>query len=162
FGSSSRIWESPAPGAAILAFSLEPFPMTEPMNVTHVVLSLDVGGAERNVVNQVREGRALGQNVSIVCLERPGTLAPRVEQMGSQVICLNKRAGLQLSLIGSLRATLGRLRSRIVHSHQAATMFYSAAAVFGTSARLVHTQHGREPFATRRKTRWLGKLGGMR
>src|SRR3954468_19659647 len=81
-----------------------------PMRVTHVVLSLDVGGLERNVVNQVREGQALGQRVSVVCLERRGVLAPRVEELGGTVVTLDKRPGIRLSLIGKLAAAFRLLR----------------------------------------------------
>src|SRR5271157_5812987 len=42
---------------------------TTRLRVAHVVLSLNVGGLERNVINQVREGQALGQAVSVICLE---------------------------------------------------------------------------------------------
>jgi hypothetical protein len=34
---------------------------SEPLRVTHVALSLDVGRLERNIVNQVPEGHGLGQ-----------------------------------------------------------------------------------------------------
>jgi sugar transferase (PEP-CTERM/EpsH1 system associated) len=123
------------------------------------VLTLDVGGLERNVVNQVREGQRLGQRVSIVCLERPGTLAPQVEAMGERVIALDKRPGLRPKLIAQLVRAFRELRPDVVHTHQLATLLYGGAA-----ARLVrvpvvlHTEHGREPYRTRRKTRMLARL----
>ena len=42
--------------------------MTMPsgLHVAHVTLALDVGGLERNIVNQVREAAATGQRVSIM------------------------------------------------------------------------------------------------
>ena len=49
-----------------------------PLHVVHVVLSMTIGGLERNVLNQVREGQKLGQRVSLVCLDEPGLLAPQV------------------------------------------------------------------------------------
>jgi sugar transferase (PEP-CTERM/EpsH1 system associated) len=133
--------------------------MPELLNVTHVVLSLDVGGLERNVVNQVREGQALGQRVSVVCLERPGVLAPRVEALGGEVVCLDKRPGLRLSLIGKLGRVFRRLRPDIVHTHQIPTLFYSgpAARCLGR-ARVVHTEHGLPAFESSVRARWLGRL----
>src|SRR5437016_6061069 len=77
-----------------------------PMAVAHVVLSMDVGGAERNVLNQVREGRKLGQDVSIVCLERPGTLAPAAEALGARVVCLDKPPGVRLGTALRFRRAL--------------------------------------------------------
>jgi glycosyltransferase involved in cell wall biosynthesis len=133
------------------------------LHVVHVVLSLDVGGSERNVINQVREGHALGQRVSVVCLERPGVLAPRVEALGGTLVCLNKRPGVQLGLFGQLRAVLNDLRADVVHSHQVGTLFYAGLATAGLQrARMVHTAHGREHYADRARTRLLGRLGGAR
>jgi sugar transferase (PEP-CTERM/EpsH1 system associated) len=131
------------------------------LHVVHVVLSLDVGGLERNVVNQVRQGQKLGQRVSIVCLERPGTLAPQVEGLGATLVSLHKRPGLRPGVVLSMRRALRGLAPDVVHTHQLATLLYGGAA-----ARLmrvpvvVHTEHGREPYAARRKTRLLGRLAG--
>jgi glycosyltransferase involved in cell wall biosynthesis len=130
------------------------------LNVTHVVLSLDVGGLERNVLNQVRQGRPLGQRVSIVCLERPGVLAEQVEESGGQVVCLHKPPGLRLGLIGRLAAAFRRLRPAVVHTHQIASLFYSGpAARLARVPVLVHTEHGVEQYGRLRK-RWLGRLAG--
>jgi sugar transferase (PEP-CTERM/EpsH1 system associated) len=129
--------------------------------VVHVVLSLDVGGLERNVVNQVREGQKLGQTVSVVCLERPGTLASQVLALGAAVISLDKRAGLRPGIILRMRRALAALRPDVVHTHQLATLLYGgmAARTLGVPV-VLHTEHGREPYATRRKTRLLGRLAG--
>jgi glycosyltransferase involved in cell wall biosynthesis len=136
--------------------------MRGPLKVAHVVLSLDVGGLERNVVNQVREGRALGQSVSVVCLERPGVLAPRVEALGGRVVCLDKRPGVRLSLFGKLRSLLRADRPDVLHTHQIPTLFYAGlAARLAGRVRVVHTEHGLPLFAGRARTRWLGRLAGV-
>ena len=131
------------------------------LHVVHVVLSLDVGGLERNVVNQVREGQKLGQRVSVVCLERPGTLAEQVRALGGKVVSLDKRAGLRPGLVLRMRRVLAALRPDVVHTHQLATLLYGgmAARTLGVPV-VLHTEHGREPYATRRKTRILGRLAG--
>lgn len=132
------------------------------LRVVHIVLSLDVGGLERNVINQVREGRALGQTVWVICLERPGVLASRVEDLGGYVECLNKRPGVRLGLIVKLRSVLREIRPDIIHTHQISTLFYAGlAARLLRRARIVHTEHGLPHFATRSKTRWLGRLSGL-
>lgn len=132
------------------------------LHVTHVVLSLDVGGLERNVVNQVREGRALGQRASVVCLERRGLLAPRVEELGGIVLCLDKRPGIRMSVIPKLAKVFRSLRPDVVHTHQIPTLFYAgpAARRYGRIP-VVHTEHGLPRFAQQRKTRWLGRLSGL-
>jgi glycosyltransferase involved in cell wall biosynthesis len=37
-------------------------------------------------------------------------------------------------------------------------LFYTGLAMLGMRARVVHTEHGREPYATRRRTAWLGRI----
>jgi glycosyltransferase involved in cell wall biosynthesis len=133
--------------------------MSEPLRVTHVTLSLDVGGLERNIANQVREGRRLGQEVSVICLERPGTLASQVEALGAPVICLHKRPGLRPGLVEPMRRALSRLRPHVAHTHQIASLLYTGLAAGGAGVPLVvHTEHGKERYAERIRTRWLGRL----
>jgi sugar transferase (PEP-CTERM/EpsH1 system associated) len=132
-----------------------------PLHVTHVVLSLDVGGLERNVINQVHEGQKLGQRVSIVCVERPGALAHRVAAMGATLVSLDKRAGLRPIIVRRVMRALEVLRPQVVHTHQLATLLYG-----GVAARLlriplvVHTEHGQEQYASRLRTRMLGRIAG--
>jgi glycosyltransferase involved in cell wall biosynthesis len=135
----------------------------DPLSVVHVVISMDVGGMERNVLNQVREGRRLGEEVSIVCLERRGTLAAAAEAMGARVVCLNKPPGVPPGMILRMRAALRDVRAAVVHSHQLSTMFYSGlAASLLPGVCLVHTAHGRDAYARPKRACWLGRLGGVR
>lgn len=135
--------------------------MTEQLHVVHVVLSLDVGGLERNVINQIREGEKLGQRVSVVCVERPGILAPKAESLGARVICLEKRPGFRLGVIGRMRTALRALAPDVVHTHQIGPLFYTGPAAVGLGIPLiVHTEHGKVDYAGRRRMRWLGRLAG--
>ena len=133
--------------------------VSERLNVTHVVLSLDVGGLERNVVNQIREGEKLGQRVSIVCIERPGTLAAKAESLGARLVSLDKRPGLRPRIIARLRASFRELRPDVVHTHQIGPLLYTGPAIRSLRIPLlVHTEHGKANY-DRLKTRWLGRLG---
>src|SRR5271157_2593144 len=127
------------------------------MHVAHVVLSLDVGGLERNVINQVREGQALGQSASVICLEEPGMLAGKVEALGGQLFSLRKPPGIRLSVLRGLRAILRDLDPDIVHTHQIGTLIYAGPAVASLGrvrTRVVHTEHGREPYTNSPRRRW--------
>ena len=134
------------------------------MRVAHVVLSLDVGGLERNVINQVREGQALGQEVSVVCATQPGILASQVEGLGGRLFCLDKHPGIKLNTIGRIRNLFRALNPDIVHTHQIGTLFYAGPAVASLGrvrTRVVHTEHGREPYALSARRRWLGRVAGL-
>lgn len=129
-----------------------------PLRVAHVVLSLDVGGLERVVVDLVREGRRRGQEPAVVCLERPGTLAPQVEAAGACVECVDKHPGLRLDTVYRLRGVLSRLKAEVIHTHQIGALCYASLASRGGLAPvLVHTEHGRR-CSEQFRTRLLGQL----
>jgi glycosyltransferase involved in cell wall biosynthesis len=135
--------------------------MSKNLHIVHVMLSLDVGGLERNVLNQVRQGPRLGQRITIICLERPGTMAEQVRSAGAKVICLDKKPGIRLGLIRRLAAVFEELAADVVHTHQIATLFYSGPAAKLAGVRLVvHTEHGKEKYAQRFQTRMLGRIAG--
>jgi glycosyltransferase involved in cell wall biosynthesis len=117
--------------------------VADPLHVTHAVLSLDTGGLERVVVDLVRQGCRMGQRVSVVCLERPGTLAPQAEALGARVVCLDKRPGLRLRAQARAAATIRDLRPDVLHTHQVGALLYAgrAARTAGVPV-VVHTEHG--------------------
>jgi glycosyltransferase involved in cell wall biosynthesis len=132
--------------------------MAASLKVVHVVLSLDCGGLERIVLDLVREGRNFGQRVAVVCLERPGTLAPHVEAAGAQVFCVHKQPGIRMKVIGQLKSVLSELRPDIVHTHQIPVLFYAGRAARRVGVPVVvHTQHGKLP-SLRLRTRLMSRL----
>jgi glycosyltransferase involved in cell wall biosynthesis len=129
------------------------------LKVTHVVLSLDVGGMERNVLNQIRQGQRLGQQVSILCIEQPGEMAARAEAMGARVVCVHKRPGVRPGIIIPIRAALRNLQPDVVHTHQIGPLFYTGLATRALRVPLlVHTEHGRMNYGGRWRTRMLGRM----
>ena len=130
--------------------------MPEPLRVTHVVLSLDFGGLERVVLSLARASRGLGQDVSLVCLERPGTLAPQVEAMGVPLACVSKPPGLRWDTADRVREVLRRFRPDVVHTHQMAALLYAGRAARRERVPVVHTEHAN--VAARRAKSWARRL----
>ena len=132
------------------------------LHVVHIVLALDVGGLERNVVNQVREGQKLGQRVSLVCLDRPGILAPQVQALGARLVSLGREPGLRPGMVLRVRRALHDLRPHVVHTHQLATLLYGGAAakLLGVPV-VLHTEHTREDYHIRMRTRLLGRIAAQ-
>src|SRR5262249_5829514 len=100
------------------------------------------GGLERIVVDLVRQGCQLGQQVSVICLERPGTLAPQAEALGARLICIGKQPGVRLKTRGQMEAALRVLHPDVLHTHQVGALFYAgpAARAVGVPV-VVHTEH---------------------
>jgi glycosyltransferase involved in cell wall biosynthesis len=110
------------------------------------------------VLHLLREGRALGQRLAVLCLEKPGSLAPRAEALGVQVLCADKRPGLRLEARRRVRDLLRQFQPDVVHTHQIGALFYTGPAARSAGVPLtVHTEHGKH-YAGRRRTRWLGWL----
>jgi glycosyltransferase involved in cell wall biosynthesis len=116
--------------------------MSSTLNVTHVVLSLDCGGLERIVMDLARCGPMQNQKVSVLCLERPGTLAAEVERAGAVVKCLNKPPGRRPETVGKIQEYLREHRPDVVHTHQVGALYYAGPAARDERVPLViHTEH---------------------
>jgi glycosyltransferase involved in cell wall biosynthesis len=118
------------------------FRLSDALHVTHAVLTLDVGGLERIIVDLVREGQRLGQRVSVLCIERPGPLAAQVEALGARVLCTGKRPGLRFNAGGIIEPALKELHPDVLHTHQVGALFYAGPAARAMGVPLVvHTEH---------------------
>jgi glycosyltransferase involved in cell wall biosynthesis len=137
-----------------------------PLRVTHVVLALDTGGLERIVVDLVRVGRARGLDPSVICLERPGTLAAQVAALGTPLVCADKPPGLRLGTVGKVRQLLRQLKPDVVHTHQIGALFYAGPAARREKVPAVlHTEHinnvAKSPTLNKKiRTRLLWGLAG--
>lgn len=121
--------------------------MADRLHIVHGVLSLDVGGLERIVLDLVRAGVAAGHRVTVVCVDRPGKLAPEAEALGAAVVSLDKPAGRHPATVDKAAALLAGLRPDVVHTHQIGAAWYlgPAARRLAPPAPVVHTEHGNQP-----------------
>ena len=132
--------------------------MDRPLKVAHVVLSMNVGGLERVVLDLAGEGLRVGQEVTIVCIETAGALAGAAESLGATVVSAGKRPGVQWRLRRTLREIIARLRPDILHTHQIGALFYAGPAARKAGVRaIIHTEHGKH-YASRWRTRVLGRM----
>ncbi|HVX15428.1 MAG TPA: glycosyltransferase [Pirellulales bacterium] len=133
-------------------------PTRRSLKVAHVVVSLDVGGLERLVVDLVREATRLGNESVVICLERPGDLAKQAEELGAPVYCIHKRAGLRPATVPALARLFRQLHPDVVHCHQIGALVYAGLAARRAKVRaVVHTEHGKH-YSSRLRTRLLGRL----
>lgn len=130
--------------------------MDEVIRVIHVVQSLDFGGLERVVLSLARSGRELNQDVSVLCLERPGTLAPQAEALGIPVTCVNKQPGIRWEVVRSIQEVFRQTRPDVIHSHQIGALLYAGpAAKRERVPGILHTRHLGE---TGKPMSWLRRL----
>jgi glycosyltransferase involved in cell wall biosynthesis len=118
-------------------------PSSAPLNIVHVVESLDVGGLERVVLSLVAWQIQQGHRSRIVCLFHEGALAAQARASGIEVVAVGKHVGFDLRALRLLRSELARGQPDVVHTHNAVTHYYAALAKLGLpSGRFINTRHG--------------------
>lgn len=128
--------------------------------VVHAVLSLDVGGLERIVLDLARVGRRRGDPVAVLTVDHPGHLAAEAEALGVTVACLNADNIGRPAAHLRAEASLSALRPGVVHTHQIGAAKVVAPAARRLGVPVVHTEHGNAfaraagPLA-RLKLRWV-------
>lgn len=114
-----------------------------PKNLLFVVLSLNVGGLERMVIELIQGLHRKRHKIVICCLEEPGSLAHHLVDLGIEVIHLSKPPGIKLAVAWKI-AALARARAiHLIHTHNSGPHFYGALAARLTARPVVHTKHGR-------------------
>jgi glycosyltransferase involved in cell wall biosynthesis len=98
------------------------------MNIVLAIQSLEIGGAERQVIELADGLRRLGHDTSICCLNRLGSLADEAKCRGIPVNCLNKRHRFDLRVISKLAEYLLSKKADVLHT------FLFGANLWGTIA----------------------------
>lgn len=111
------------------------------LRILHGILSLDVGGLERIVLDLARRGIGRGHTVMALCLEQPGTLAGQLEAMGIAVMSLNKAPGITPELVDKIECVLADFKPDVIHTHQVGPLWYIGRAAARLGIPIVHTEH---------------------
>jgi glycosyltransferase involved in cell wall biosynthesis len=119
--------------------------MSGTIKVAQLVLSLELGGLERLVVNFLSAVNREEFDITVGCLEGPGPLAAELEPLEIPVTTFDRHAGLDWGLIPKIARWLRHEQADLLHTHNAAAHFYGAlgARVARTGGTL-HTKHGRD------------------
>jgi glycosyltransferase involved in cell wall biosynthesis len=118
------------------------------MRIVHVVLTLNVGGQERLILNLSRELVRRGHEVSVISLTPGGAL--RGEFSGIPIHDVTRTNRASAAVVLRMAAKLRSLRPDVVHTHNQAPFVYAAttARLVGVR-RVVHTKHGESGYAGR-------------
>ena len=127
------------------------------MFVVHVLSSFGLGGQEQVALELARREALRGHRVVGVAFA-PGPLEERFARAGVVTHVLPKRARLDPTL--PLRIARVAHGADVVHTHNPQALVYGAPAASLAQAALVHSKHGRNPDAGRR--RWLRRHAGRR
>ncbi len=117
------------------------------MRIAHVVLSLDVGGQERLILNLSRALALRGHDVHVVSLTEGGGLRAEFGTIPTHDVA-RTAGGFEPWLIARLARAIARLRPDAVHTHNAGPLIYAAPAARAARVkRVVHTKHGNNEYS---------------
>jgi len=116
-------------------------------SIVHVLSSYGVGGQERVALDLAIGQKSRGHEVSVISLAPgpDGAMATEFAAAGIATGRVEKREGLDFTLVPRLARELHERRSHIVHTHNPQALIYGAPAARLARAVVVHTKHGMNP-----------------
>ncbi len=135
-------------------------PTNGALRVAFVVHVMYVAGAEVLVAETIRR---LGPRLTpvVFCLDAIGELGEQLRAEGIDVVSLERKPGLDLSVVSRMAAEMQRRGVQVVHAHQYTPFFYAALARLRTrpAPRVIFTEHGRHyPDIVSARRRVLNRL----
>src|SRR5262245_12082502 len=132
--------------------------IASPVEIVHLVLSLNVGGLETVVYDLVRHLDRDRFSTRVVCLEEIGVWGARFEALGIPVESLACRGRKTPGRVVALARRLRELQPAILHTHNPAPHLVGAvAARIGGVPFVVHTKHGRN-YPGSKKWVWANRI----
>ena len=112
------------------------------MKILQVIPYFCFGGAETMCENLTYALKAQGHQVTVVSLYHERTpISERMEAAGVRILYLDKKLGLDLSMIPKLAKILSQEKPDVVHTHLDVIKYAVAAARLKGIRRCVHTVH---------------------
>lgn len=112
--------------------------------VLHVVISMNVGGAETLVSSMVKNELYRSNKPIVCCLENVGDLGEALVAEGYGVYAKQRSPGIDWSLINWLKNIMVVNQVSVVHAHQYTPLFYATiAALLAGRPKVIYTEHGR-------------------
>jgi len=115
------------------------------LKILHVILSLNVGGAERMVSDFISNDHSGDCQHVVCCLDSIGVFGERLIEQGIKVVHIARRPGKDWRLIFKLARFIYKEKIDVVHTHGETPWFYGALAtklVVTTPVKCITTIHG--------------------
>lgn len=112
------------------------------MKIMQVIPYFCFGGAETMCETLTYELKKMGHEVCVVCLLPERTpISRRMEEAGVRIVYLDKKLGLDLSMIPKLTRLMAAEKPDVVHTHLNVIKYAALAAKLANVPRCVHTVH---------------------
>lgn len=112
------------------------------MKILQVLPYFCFGGAEIMCENLTCALKEQGNEVTVVCLyDRRTPISERMEQAGIRILFLDKKPGLDVSMVPKLVRIMKREKPDVVHTHLDVIKYAALAAALSGVKTCVHTVH---------------------
>ena len=132
----------------------------KPLRVGFVMHAMQVAGAEV-LVAEIIERLGSRLQPTIFCLDDIGQLGRQLIADGVDVVCLNRKTGIDRGLAFRFAREIRQRQIQVLHAHQYTPFFYTALAraVGSRGTPIILTEHGRHwPDVVSAKRRWCNRL----
>ena len=114
------------------------------VKIMQVIHSMGVAGAEKIVYEIIKHLNKERFSFSVCCLDFSGELGKSLQEGGTEIFVLDRKPGIDFSIIKRLAGILKKNDIDIVHTHQYTPYFYGAtAAILYGKCKIIFTEHGR-------------------
>jgi glycosyltransferase involved in cell wall biosynthesis len=87
------------------------------MKILHVIESLDLGGAEKVLLNIIKNNTDKNIEHAILCLSQKGEMAAQFEALKIKTFCCFKKTGFDYRLIFKIQPVLAEYQPDLLHTH---------------------------------------------
>jgi glycosyltransferase involved in cell wall biosynthesis len=116
--------------------------LNTPLNILQVCLSLDIGGAERVLLDLVKLGPRHGFSNQVALISARGGLAEEAEAAGASVHLLGKKPGFRPFAAWRLANLARSLGCGLFHAHNIGPGLYAGLASLLSGRPSINTRHG--------------------
>lgn len=112
------------------------------MRVVQIMPEFGLGGAEIMCESLAKELVAQGIELTIISLYRyKSVITERIEKTGIELVYLDKKPGLDFSMIFKIYSELKRVKADVIHTHRYVMQYAVPAAILAGVPIRVHTFH---------------------
>ncbi len=112
------------------------------IELTHIICSLGYGGAERFLIDLIKNTDREKYEISVLCVIEGGPLVKELELNGVKVFIIGKKTKLGISTIWKIYKYLKKKKIQIVHTHLfAGDTWGRIAAVLARTPIIISTEH---------------------
>jgi glycosyltransferase involved in cell wall biosynthesis len=135
-----------------------------PLNILHVVDSLEFGGLERVVTELAQAQKDHGHRVTVFSINTTDGLTPELQAAGIEVVVGHKSRSLDVNVLKQIRRLALDRPMDVVHAHNFVPNYYAAVAMLGSlkAPPLVSTCHDMGDRLSNRRLRWIYRLSLLR